>query len=519
MVETNYDTGRGVDGDILLETNTEAVQDSGEEVEVVRMVNECFKRYDGLPACANITPINEEMEEEVHGKQEDEDEMANLEPRVLEEDNDDNAESMEDLLKEARTPLFKDSPTNHLQTILMLLNVCNIFGVPNACVDKLLKLLKHDLLPKENTCPPSHYEAKKLVRKLGLNYNTIHACKNGHCLFRNELKDAKECPQCKESQYVPNSDSIPVKVLRHFPLIPRLLRMYRCKRLAELMTWHVEGKSNDNKVRSVVDSKAWKHVDTRWPDFAKEPRNLRLALILDGVNPFSNQSLSHSTWPVVLLNYNLPPWLVTKRFFVMLTLIIPGKDSVKEENIHVYLAPLIEELQKLWKGVKAIDGSVLEKVYSSVESNDNTNPNFKLQAILMWSIHDFPTYGLLAGQVTKGYRVCPPCGPHVSTRRSKSLGKNVYLGHHCYLAMHHLYRRLKSSFDGEEDHRGPPRVLFPHDILRFAKQREDWLAGSTGNKEEDKLDPIHERGVKRKNALFALPCWKVHPGDSYSRYC
>jgi hypothetical protein len=24
---------------------------------------------------------------------------------------------------------------------------------------------------------------------------------------------------------------------------------------------------------------------------------------LDGVNPFSNQSLSHSTWPVVLLNY------------------------------------------------------------------------------------------------------------------------------------------------------------------------------------------------------------------------
>ena len=159
-VETNYDTGRGVDGDILPETNGEAAQDSGEEVEVVRMVNQCFKRYDGLPECANITPINEEMEEEVHGKQEDEDEMANLEPRVLEEDNDDNAESMEDLLKEARTPLFKDSPTNRLQAILMLLNVCNIFGVPNACVDELLKLLKHDLLPKENTCPPSHYERR-----------------------------------------------------------------------------------------------------------------------------------------------------------------------------------------------------------------------------------------------------------------------------------------------------------------------------------------------------------------------
>jgi hypothetical protein len=55
--------------------------------------------------------------------------------------------------------------------------------------------------------------------------------------------------------------------------------------------------------------------------------------------------------------------------------------------------------------------------------------------------------------------------------------------------------------------------LFAHDILRFAKQREDWLAGSTENKEGDKLDPIHEHGVKRKNALFALPYWKVHTAN------
>ena len=144
----------------------------------------------------------------------------------------------------------------------------------------------------------------------------------------------------------------------------------------------------------------------------------------------------------------------------MLILIISGKDSVKEENIHVYLAPLIEELQRLWKGVKAIDGSLLEKVHSSVESDHNTNPNFKLQAILLWSIHDFPAYGLLAGQVTKGYKGCPPCGPHVSTRRSNFLGKNVYLGHCRYLAMHHPYRWLKNNFDGEEDRRGPRGYCF-----------------------------------------------------------
>jgi hypothetical protein len=67
-------------------------------------------------------------------------------------------------------------------------------------------------------------------------------------------------------------------------------------------------------------------------------------MALDGVNLFSNQSLSHSIWHVVLLNYNLPPWLVTKQFFIMLVLLIPGKESVISDNIDVYLAPLIEEL-------------------------------------------------------------------------------------------------------------------------------------------------------------------------------
>ena len=68
--------------------------------------------------------------------------------------------------------------------------------------------------------------------------------------------------------------------------------------------------------------------------------------------------------------------MVSKRFFVMLILIILGKNSVKEENIHLYLASLIEELQRLWKGVKTIDGSVLEKAHSSVESIYSTNSNF-----------------------------------------------------------------------------------------------------------------------------------------------
>jgi hypothetical protein len=73
-------------------------------------------------------------------------------------------------------------------------------------------------------------------------------------------------------------------------------------------------------------------------------KNISLGKALDKVNPFSNQSLSHSTWQVVLLNYSLLAWLATKPFFLMLALLIPQKESVTSKNIDVYLVPLIEEM-------------------------------------------------------------------------------------------------------------------------------------------------------------------------------
>jgi hypothetical protein len=39
----------------------------------------------------------------------------------------------------------------------------------------------------------------------------------------------------------------------------------------------------------------------------------------------------------------------------LLVLFIPRKESVKNENIYVYVQPLIEDLEELWKGVKAYD--------------------------------------------------------------------------------------------------------------------------------------------------------------------
>jgi hypothetical protein len=58
-------------------------------------------------------------------------------------------------------------------------------GVSNAFVHELFSLLKIDLFLKDNTLPKSLYEAKRVVQRLGLSYNSIHASYNGcGCLVK-----------------------------------------------------------------------------------------------------------------------------------------------------------------------------------------------------------------------------------------------------------------------------------------------------------------------------------------------
>ncbi|CAL9024339.1 unnamed protein product [Prunus brigantina] len=102
-----------------------------------------------------------------------------------------------------------------------------------------------------------------------------------------------------------------------------------------------------------ADSPYWKLVDDKWPEFGKEPRNLRLALSSDGFNPHSSLSSRYSCWPVILVTYNLLPWLCMKRKFMMLTLLISGPKQ-PGNDIDVYLEPLIDDLKSLWDGIRGV---------------------------------------------------------------------------------------------------------------------------------------------------------------------
>ncbi|GJS28378.1 putative reverse transcriptase domain, ribonuclease H-like domain, aspartic peptidase domain protein [Tanacetum coccineum] len=135
---------------------------------------------------------------------------------------------------------------------------------------------------------------------------------------------------------------------------------------AKEMTWHATGKCTEpGKMQHPVDGRAWKDFDTKYSDFAAEPRNVRLGLAADGFNPFGNLSQSYSMWPVILTTYNLPPWCET------------------------------------------IDVA--------------TGLKFNMRAMVLWTINDFPARSSLSGWSGQVTRSCPPYVMHIEKNVLESI--------------------------------------------------------------------------------------------------
>lgn len=228
----------------------------------------------------------------------------------------------------------------------------------------------------------------------------------------------------------------------------------------------------------------------------REDRNIRFGLATDGINPFSIKRSTWSTWPVVLLNYNIPPWLTTKNHFMMLSLIVPGPKSVTGTHFDIILAPLLMELLQLWhEGVITTDAAM----YQGVQE-------FTLRALLLWTIHDFPAYGLVAGCMTKGFRACPVCGPSTKLKQSVALKKNVYDDQHRrWLPIGHPFR-TNLAFNGRVEVEVAPSRLSAEEVMMYGGLREQFIS-SGGTPRKD--DPTRIYGINRVSSLFKLPYWKV----------
>nr|KYP36031.1 hypothetical protein KK1_042873 [Cajanus cajan] len=406
------------------------------------------------------------------------------------------------LLMESNEPLFEGSSESKLSICVRLLACKSNWNVLDQCVDFITKMLL-DIAPMNTTLPKNYYDAKRLVSKLGLTARKIDCCRQGCMLFydneygKNDgaLACCKFCdmPRYRDRNIGANTNKlVPVKTMFYLPIIPRLQRLFASMQTAGHMCWHHEFKNSSGVLRHPSDGEAWKHFNRVHADFAVDPRNVRLGLCSDGFNPFYQSTIPYSCWPVILTPYNLPPEMCMTKPFMFLTCLIPGPRNPKA-GIDVFLEPLVDDLKKLWTGVETYDIS--------------KKKNFNMRASLMWTINDFPAYGMLSGWGTQGKLACPHCMEYSKAFTLENGGKNCWFdSHRRFLPHDHTFRKNKKAFlKGKVETDGPPPTMTPD--LVWGRVMD--LPMATENPRLPKLRGYGEFHNWRKKSIFwNLPYWK-----------
>src|SRR3954466_9857216 len=129
--------------------------------------------------------------------------------------------------------------------------------------------------------------------------------------------------------------------------------------------------------RHPSDGSQWTALDLEYPDFGKEPRNLRIGVSADGLNPFGGQRSSHNTWPVFVCIYNLPRWECMKKKYITMCMLVQGPKQ-PGTDLNLYL--------QLWKdGANTWDA--------------DAQKYFLMKAVVITTVQDYLGYGYFSGQV------------------------------------------------------------------------------------------------------------------------
>ncbi|XP_021763981.1 uncharacterized protein LOC110728645 [Chenopodium quinoa] len=344
----------------------------------------------------------------------------------LEEEPNAQAKHFLDLLKAFERPLYEGSSLSVLEMAARITSLKCEYNLPHRCVDGFVSLLS-EAIPNNNKMVDTFYEVKKIVKGLEMPHERIHACPKGCMLFWKDDAQLSTCRACGSDRYKQTfkGSLVPLNVLFYFPITPKLQRLFTTKTISKEMTWHSKNPRVQGTMAHPTNSEAWKHLDNCFPEFASEPRNVRLVCM--------------------------------KRQFMFLSLLVPGPKKPKG-NLDVYMQPLIEELKQLWEvGAHTYDISMKQ--------------NFNLRAAILWTVSDFPAYGILSGWATSGKKACPYC-------MDKS--KAFWLENGCkvswfdcyrqFLSTNHPFRNSRIAFCRNKVEKGaPPHIMSGEELWECVK--------------------------------------------------
>ena len=97
-----------------------------------------------------------------------------------------------------------------------------------------------------------------------------------------------KCPKCQINRYRIDlvTNKVSHKVLHYIPIIPCLQRLFKCKNIPQFMDYRARNISPDDVIRMPTDGSTFRDMEKKWPHFKEEPRNIRIPLETNGVNPF-----------------------------------------------------------------------------------------------------------------------------------------------------------------------------------------------------------------------------------------
>jgi hypothetical protein len=182
---------------------------------------------------------------------------------------------------------------------------------------------------------------------------------------------------------------------------------------------------------------------------------------------------------------------------MFLSTVIPGPSS-PGRNIDVCLRPLIDELTQLW-----FSGALIYDI--------SRKQNFLMRAALMWTVNDFPTYGMLSGWSTHAKLACPYCMENNKAFTLAKGGKASFFDcHRRFLPLNHRYKKnIKDFFVGRVEKDVASPRLSSEELHDVVSEYGDIVFGLQSGKQKFHGFGLTHNWVKR-SMFWELPYWKTN---------
>jgi len=149
------------------------------------------------------------------------------------------------------------------------------------------------------------------------------------------------------------------------------------------------------------------------------------------IHHFRSFAAPYSCWSIILIVYNFLLGMYMRPEFMFLSKMIPGPNS-PSQNIDICLRSLIDDLTQLW-----FPGALTYDLL--------TKQNFLMRATLMWTINDFPDYGMVCGWSTHGKLACSYCIENNKAFTLTNGGKTSFF--YCHRLMQSYYLIVSPIFN------------------------------------------------------------------------